>query len=73
MQAHVVQGGDPCHEAPQSSFPPRPPIVAPLALDHLWNLLTDEQRQRALATLSSIVLRQLDAPRDEKEVRDERL
>jgi len=44
-----------------------------LALDHLWNLLTDEQRQRALATLSSIVLRQLDALRDEKEVRDERL
>ena len=53
--------------------PPRPPIVAPLALDQLWNLLTDKQRQRTLATLSSIVLRQLDASRDEKEVRDERL
>jgi hypothetical protein len=44
-----------------------------LALDQLWNLLTDKQRQRTLATLSSIVLRQLDASRDEKEVRDERL
>jgi predicted Fe-S protein YdhL (DUF1289 family) len=43
-----------------------------LAIDQLWTLLTDEQRQRILATLSSIVLRQLDAPRDEKEVSDER-
>ena len=44
----------------------------PSALDQLWNLLTDEQRQRTLVTLSGIVLRQLDAPRDEQEVRDER-
>ena len=33
--------------------------------------LTDEQRQRTLLTLSSIVIRQLGAPRDEQEVRDE--
>jgi hypothetical protein len=44
-----------------------------LVLDQLWSLLTDEQRQRTLTTLSSVVLRQFDAPRDEKEVRDERL
>jgi hypothetical protein len=42
-----------------------------LAIDHLWGLLTDEQRQRTLVTLSGIVLRQLDAPRDDPEVRDE--
>jgi hypothetical protein len=41
-------------------------------LDDLWNLLTDEQRQQTLATLSGIVLRQLDAPRGVQEVRDER-
>ena len=34
------------------------------------NLLTDEQRQRTLVTLSGIVVRQLDAPRDDGEVRD---
>jgi hypothetical protein len=45
--------------------------IRPAALDHLWDRLTNEQRQRALATLSSIVIRQLDAPRDEQEVRDE--
>jgi hypothetical protein len=33
--------------------------------------LTVEQRQRTLATLSGIVVRQLDALRDETEVRDE--
>jgi hypothetical protein len=43
-----------------------------LAIDRLWSLLTDEQRQRTLLTLSGIVLRQLDAPRNEPEVRDER-
>jgi hypothetical protein len=42
-----------------------------LAIDHLWSLLTDEQRQRTLVTLSGIVLRQLDAPRHDPEVRDE--
>jgi hypothetical protein len=42
-----------------------------LALDQLWSLLTDEQRQRTLTTLSGIVLRQLDAPRSDTEVRDE--
>ena len=51
--------------------PPRARPV-PLVLDQLWNRLTDEQRQQTLATLSSIVVRQLDAPRDEREVRDER-
>jgi hypothetical protein len=43
-----------------------------LAIDQLWNLLTDEQRQRTLRTLSGIVLRQLDAPPNDPEVRDER-
>jgi hypothetical protein len=43
-----------------------------LAIDQLWNLLTDEQRQRTLRTLSGIVLRQLDAPPNDLEVRDER-
>jgi hypothetical protein len=42
-----------------------------LALDQLWSLLTAEQRQRTLTTLSGIVLRQLDAPHDDTEVRDE--
>jgi hypothetical protein len=51
--------------------PPRATIVRPSALDQLWNRLTDQQRQRTLVTLSSIVLRQLDAPRDDREVRDE--
>ena len=70
-QHPVIQGGDPCHEAPQSLLPPRTAIVRPSALDQLWNRLTDEQRQRTLVTLSSIVIRQLDAPRDDQEVRDE--
>jgi hypothetical protein len=52
--------------------PPRPSILRPSAIDHLWSLLTDEQRQRTLVTLSGIVLRQLDAPRDGREGRDER-
>jgi hypothetical protein len=51
--------------------PPRPLAVDAVALDQLWRLLTDEQRQRTLITLSGIVLRQLDAPRDEREARDE--
>jgi len=51
--------------------PPRPSAGGGVALDHLWRLLTEEQRQRTLSTLSGIVLRQLDAPRDEREVRDE--
>jgi hypothetical protein len=45
--------------------------VKPLVVDHLWSLLTDEQRQRALVTLSGIVLRQIDVPREDLEVRDE--
>jgi hypothetical protein len=49
--------------------PPRP--ANPPPLDQLWNLITDDQRQRTLVTLSSVLLRQLDIPRDEKEVRDE--
>jgi hypothetical protein len=43
-----------------------------MALDQLWNRLTEEQRQQTLATLSSIIVRHLDAPRDEREVRNER-
>ena len=49
--------------------PPRPSV--PLVLDQLWNRLTHEQRQQTLATLSSVVVRQLGAPPDEREVRDE--
>jgi hypothetical protein len=45
--------------------------VQPSPLDRLWDRLTDEQRRRALLALSSIVIRQLDAPRDDQEVRDE--
>jgi hypothetical protein len=45
--------------------------VRPPALDQLWDRLTDQQRQRTLVTLSSIVMRQLDVPRSEQEVRDE--
>ena len=52
--------------------PPRLSVVKPAALDQLWSLLTDEQRQRTLITLCGIVLRQLDAPRDDQEVRDDR-
>ena len=52
--------------------PPRVSLVGPSTLDRLWSLLTDEQRQRTLVTLSGIVVRQLDAPRDDKEVRDGR-
>ena len=70
-QHPVNQGGGPCHEATQSLLPPRTSIARSSALDHLWSRLTDEQRQRTLLTLSSIVIRQLDAPRDEQEVRDE--
>ena len=50
--------------------PPRASVVGPSRLDQLWSLLTDEQRQRTLVTLSGIVVRQLDAPRDDGEVRD---
>ena len=50
--------------------PPRASVIRPLSLDQLWSRLTDEQRQRTLVTLSSIVVRQLDAPRDDAEVRD---
>jgi hypothetical protein len=42
-----------------------------MELVQLWSQLTDEQRQRTLVTLSGIVLRQLDAPREDWEVRDE--
>ncbi len=52
--------------------PPRGPLVGPSRLDQLWSLLTDEQRQRTLVTLSGIVVRQLDAPCNDQEVRDER-
>ena len=52
------------------SSPPRASVISPSGLDQLWGLLTDEQRQRTLVTLSGIVVRQLDAPRDDGEVRD---
>jgi hypothetical protein len=39
----------------------------------LWDLLTEPQRQRTLVILSSIVVRQVDAPLDEQEVPDERM
>jgi hypothetical protein len=42
-----------------------------LPTDQLWHLLTDEQRQRTLITLTGVVLRQLDAPLNAQEVRDE--
>jgi hypothetical protein len=51
--------------------PPRATIVRTSALDQLWDRLTDQQRLRTLVTLSSIVMRQLDAPRDDPEVRDD--
>jgi hypothetical protein len=62
--AHVTRRRSRCS-------PPRTATVRPAALDYLWDRLTDEQRQRTLVTLSSIVIRQLDAPRDDPEVRDE--
>ena len=71
-QHPVIQGGDPCHEAPQSLLPAARPSFGRRRLDQLWSRLTDEQRQRTLVTLSGIVIRQLDAPRDDQEVRDER-
>jgi hypothetical protein len=46
--------------------------VGPSELQPLWDRLTDEQRQRTLVALSSIVIRQLDAPRGDPGVRDER-
>lgn len=61
-ETHVLSCNRPCP-------PPRPP--APLLLEQLWNRLTDAQRQQTLATLSSIVVRQLDVPHDEREVRNE--
>jgi hypothetical protein len=51
--------------------PPRRSNVRPLPSDQLWHLLTDEQRQRTLITLTGVVLRQLDAPHNAQEVRDE--
>jgi len=41
-------------------------------LEQLWSRLTDEQRQQTLTTLSGVVVRQLGAARDEREVRNER-
>lgn len=51
--------------------PPRSSIAMPSPNDHLWIRLTDEQRQRTLVILSGIVTRQIDAPRNDPEVRDE--
>ena len=73
IEAHhqVIQGGAPCHEIPESLLPPHTSLVRPSAPGQLWSRLTDEQRQRTLLILSSIVVRQLNALRDEQEVRDE--
>ena len=49
--------------------PPRPSV--PAMSDQLWNLIPHEQRQRTLATLGGVLLRQLDGPRDGEGVRDE--
>ena len=62
---HVKRCHSPCS-------PPRTSVIRRLAIDQLWSLLTDDQRQRTLLILSGIVLRQLDAPRDDEEVRDDR-
>jgi len=72
MQTHqsAIQGGDPCPQPQPPLSPPRPPV--PLVLEQLWSRLTDEQRQQTLTTLSGVVVRQLGAARDEREVRDER-
>ncbi|MHB8970753.1 MAG: hypothetical protein ACYC3X_07440 [Pirellulaceae bacterium] len=43
-----------------------------MRLDQLWNLLTDEQRAKTLLALTAVVVRQLDVPPAEQEVRDER-
>jgi hypothetical protein len=57
------------HRAHRS--PPHLSVVKAAALDQLWSLLTDQQRQRTLITLCGIVLRQFDAPHDDQEVRDD--
>lgn len=73
MTPRIKPGKEETHVRKQLSprSPPRPASHKPPAIDRLWSLLTDEQRQRTLLTLSGIVLRQLDAPRNEPEVRDE--
>ena len=48
-----------------------PPRLEPPPIDQLWNRLTSDQRRRTLTTLSSLVVRLLDAPRNEKGVHDE--
>ena len=52
--------------------PPRPVPDGAVSLDRLWGLLTEAQRQQTLVVLSSIVVRQVDAPLDDREVRDDR-
>lgn len=51
--------------------PPRRPRLGTPPRDQLWNLLTSEQRRRTLTTLSGLVVRLLDASRDEQDVCDE--
>ncbi len=68
----TVQGGDPCHGRSQLSLPPRPVPRGAVDLNQLWCQLTEAKRKQTLATLSGIVARQLAAPLDEKEVRNER-
>lgn len=52
--------------------PPRRVCRGRVGLGHLWSQLTEDQRQQTLATLSSIVVRQLAVSLDEREVHNER-
>lgn len=51
--------------------PPRPTEAERDRPDPIWQSLTDELRQKIFLTLTRILLKQLDAPPDEKEVRNE--
>ena len=51
---------------------PRAAIAKRLRIDQLWDLLTHEQRAKTLLALTAVVVRQLDVPPVEQEVRDER-
>src|SRR5262245_22054254 len=66
----VYASGKSYYLFPDGPAPPRPPV--PLVLEQLWSRLTDEQRQQTLTTLSVVVVRQLGAARDEREVRTAR-
>ena len=60
------------HRAAKRGLPtPQPPTPVALPLNRLWEMLTDEDRRRTLATLSRIVARQLPPPLDDKGVTHE--